>query len=193
MSSYVKQNHELPAEVLDKAKSIVDKHVRNAYVKALREQGWTFESISVAFGMTRERVRQIALKDITDRFVDIASEFPLPTPPIAPEVVKVKREYVMPSDKVLARLLELQPLAQQVRSHSKKYRSEAEEYSHLLNHAISVEGVSTYRLSKLLGITHGAIRFRLARYGYKPDTTGKSSVYSAILDKNRVGITTTPE
>lgn len=193
MSSYVKQNHQLPVEVLDTAKSIVDKRVRNAYVKALREQGWTFESISVAFGMTRERVRQIALKDITDRFVETASVFPLPTPPLAPEIIKEKREFTVPSDKVLARLLELQPLAQQVRSHSKKYRSEAEEYSYLLNHAIEVEGVTTYRLSKLLGVTHGAIRFRLARYGYKPETEGKSSVYSAILDKNRVGITTTIE
>ena len=192
MSNYVKQNHELPSEVLDRAKSIPsgDKQTRNAYVKALREQGWTFESISVAFGMTRERVRQIAtMKSNTD----IVKDYPLPSPPLAPEVVKVKREFIMPSDKVLARLLELQPLAQQVRSHSKKYRSEAEEYSLLLNYAIEVEGVSTYRLAKLLGITHGAIRFRLARYGYKPDTTGKSSVYSAILDKNRVGITTTIE
>lgn len=185
MSNYVKQNHELPSEVVEQVKSITDKGIRDAYVKALRGLGWTFESIGVAFGITRERARQIAKFDLN---TDKVSLFPLPNPPIAPEVVKLPRVFAMPSKETLDRLLELQPLAQQVRSHSKKYRSEAEEYSYLLNHAIEVEGVSTYRLSKLLGITHGAIRFRLARYGYKPETAGKSPVYSAILDKNRVAI-----
>ena len=185
MSTYVKQNHELPDEVVELAKSIGDRDTRNAYVKALRGLGWTYESIGSAFGMTRERARQIAKSSVD---TDSVSAFPLPNPPIAPEVVKTPRVITMPSDETLSRLLELQPLAQQVRSHSKKYRKEAEEYSFLLNKAIEVEGVSVYRLSKLLGITHGAIRFRLARYGYKTETTGNSPVYSAILDKNRVAI-----
>jgi hypothetical protein len=181
--SYVKQNHQIPEEVVATARSITDRELRDAYVKALRGLGWTFESIGVAFEITRERARQIAKSSVD---TDKAVEFPLPTPPIAPEVVKSTRVIILPSNETLSRLVELQPLAQQVRSHSKKYRREAEEYSYLLNKAVEVEGVSVYRLAKLLGITHGAIRFRLARYGYKTETTGKSQVYSAILDKNRV-------
>lgn len=185
MSNYVKQNHQLPSEVVSMARTIANRELRDAYVKALRGLGWTYESIGNAFEITRERARQIAKSSVD---TDKANEFPLPTPPIAPEVIKTPRVIVLPSDETLSRLLELQPLAQQVRSHSKKYRKEAEEYSYLLNKAVELEGVSVYRLAKLLGITHGAIRFRLARYGYKTETTGKSLVYSAILDKNRVSI-----
>ena len=92
-----------------------------------------------------------------------------------------------PEPETLARLLELQPLAQLVRSHSPKYRAEAEEYAALVWKAHKEQKVTLYRLAKCLGVTHGALRFRLVRYGYMtPAKGGKSRSYQRIMDKNRV-------
>ena len=93
--------------------------------------------------------------------------------------------YIEPSPENLARLLELKPLAQKVRYDHTTYRKEAEEYSALIWHVHSVEGVTLYRLAKRLGVTHGALRFRLARYGYKLPKTAKSPCYTPIKQENR--------
>lgn len=163
--------------------------VRNAYVCALRHAGWTLQAIADGLGVSRERVRQIENATPASLVAEISiftNEFPVPAvPSIAIE--KDVYELIVPSDETLARLKELQPLAQQVRSHSPKYRAEAEEYSALLWKAHTEEGVTLYRIAKCLGVTHGALRFRLARYGYlSPSHGGTSKVYRKILDKNRV-------
>jgi hypothetical protein len=101
---------------------------------------------------------------------------------------KSTREFVEPSPETLKRLLELQPYAQQVRSYGKAYRKEAEEYTWLVNYAHTVEGVTLYRLAKRLGVTHGALRFRLARYGYKSPVSGASKAYTPILEENRINL-----
>jgi hypothetical protein len=100
--------------------------------------------------------------------------------------MRVPPTYIEPSAETLARLLELKPMAMSVRSNSPKFRAEAEEYTRLLDHAHRVEGVTLYRLAKRLGVTHGAIRFRLARYGYKLPKNASSKVYQPILEQNRV-------
>lgn len=171
------------AEVLSGLRK--DKDTRNRYIVELRNAGWTLDSIAEASGLTREGVRQVVIKTgnnfrSTDLYI-----------PAVPEVVvkeKVAKEYVEPKPETLARLLELQPLAQKVRGNSTLYRAESEEYTALLHKAHTEEGVTIYRLGKRLGITHGAVRFRLARYGYKPTVTGKSKVYDSILAKNRATI-----
>jgi hypothetical protein len=71
-----------------------------------------------------------------------------------------------------------------VRYDHKAHRAVGEEYTALLWHAHSVEGVTLYRLAKRLGITHGAVRFRLVRYGYLA-TKGKSTAYKTIKPQNR--------
>jgi hypothetical protein len=93
--------------------------------------------------------------------------------------------YIEPTPETLARLLELQPNAQKVRFNSTKFRKEAEEYTALINHAHTIERVTLYRLAKRLGVTHGALRFRLARYGYKEPPTATSRAYQVVLEKNR--------
>ena len=153
---------------------------RDDYVRALRSAGWTLSSISDVIGLSRERVRQICA---TPHDESTKAEFYIPEPPRYAE--KTVRVYVEPKPETLARLLELQPMAQQVRSSSPRFRAEAEEYTSLLNHAHTVEGVTLYRLGKRLGITHSAIRFRLTRYGYKPITASTNSrVYQPL--KNRI-------
>jgi DNA-binding NtrC family response regulator len=101
------------------------------------------------------------------------------------KAVKEPKLPTEPSDKTLSKLLELKPIAQKVRSHSPKFRKEAEQYSKLINYAITVEGVSVRHLGKRLGVSPSALRFRMARYGYITNHDGKSVCYQPILDKNR--------
>lgn len=184
---YIKKNQRLPEEIRVQFELFSDNQKRDLLIKQLVEANWTYEAISNASGLTRERVRQIANSSaaaaLADEFkYDLGIQ--IPEPPLAEE--KQPREYIEPSPETLARLLELQPYAQQVRANGSKYRAEAEEYTALLNHARTVEGVTLYRLAKRLGITHGAIRFRLARYGYIQPKTAKSKVYQPIIKDNRV-------
>lgn len=188
-TEYVKINHQLPAEVAEAFTKIgTDTLTRNAYIRVLRSNHWSLQSIAdAAGGMTRERVRQITegayAGSDTAGSISAGLGLPTPTPPL--KAVKELKVYAEPSTQTLERLIELQPLAQQVRSHSPKYRQEAEEYTALLNHAYKVEGVSLYRLAKRLGVTHGSLRFRMARYGYLTSHNSKSSCYKPILEKNR--------
>jgi transcriptional regulator with GAF, ATPase, and Fis domain len=112
------------------------------------------------------------------------TDFVVPVPP--QHEVKAKREFIEPDPESLARLLELQPMAKQVRSHATRFRAEAEEYTALIAKLHEEDGVTLYRLAKRLGVTHSALRFRLARYGYKLSDSGVSKVYQPINPKNRV-------
>lgn len=181
--NYIKKNQRLPQEIHD-AFSALKGPARDALIKNLVDNHWTYEAVANASGLTRERVRQIsnAVAKLAEEFhYDLDIE--IPEPPLKPE--KEGPTYIEPSPETLARLLELQPYAQRVRSNSTKYREEAEEYTRLLNHAHTVEGVTLYRLAKRLGVTHGALRFRLVRYGYKKPVTATSKVYNPVKKENR--------
>lgn len=176
MTRYRKINLTLPSEVRDKF-STLGMNERNDYVVALRNAGWTLQAISDAIGVTRERVRQIVSETTPTITFD-----EIPLPPIVYE--KPKPVYVEPSYETLSRLRELQPLAALVRGTSPAYRAEGEEFSRLLNHARTVEGVTIYRLAKRLGVTPASIRFRLARYGYLPSLSGESATYRLLKSKS---------
>jgi hypothetical protein len=179
MTEFKKTNHVLPDSVVAAFQAIgTDTKTRDLYISELRSAQWTHQSIAAAAGITRERVRQIIESVPSDE----PTGYVIPEPPRKP--VKAPVTYVEPSADTLARLLALKPLAEQVRSNSPKFRKEAEEYTRLINHAHTVEGVTLYRLAKRLGVTHGALRFRLARYGYK-SVEGKSKVYTPINPENR--------
>lgn len=183
-TKYRKTNLVLPPEVAEAFAfaSHDDRNLelRNAYAKALHLAHWTLQSISEAAGVTRERVRQLVAVEYPD--VDLTG-YPVPSPPVFEKAAP--REYVEPDPVKLARLLELKPLAQKVRSNSPEHRAEAEEYTRLIADVHLNDGVTLYRLALRLGVTHGALRFRLARYGYKSPASGTSKVYAPILEKNR--------
>jgi len=194
MAKYKKHNLTLPQEVIEKFSMITADRDRNAYIKALRERGWTLESVGVVSGMSRERVRQIESGIPMTEALRIAIDgYPIPEPPKYEEKVPASEKYVEPTPETLSRLLELQPLAQQVRSYGMQYRKEAEEYTWLINHAHTVEGVTLYRLAKRLGVTHGALRFRLVRYGYKQAVSAESKAYTPILQQNRLDTYSSPQ
>jgi AraC-like DNA-binding protein len=181
--AYIKKNQMLPQHIFEAFEDIIDSETRDQLIRELRAQHWTLEAIAAASHLTRERVRQITVTTPTSELV-LNTGVSIPTPPLKPE--RVRPTYIEPTPETLARLLELQPLAQQVRSNGKKFRAEAEEYTALLNHAHVVEGVTLYRLAKRLGVTHGALRFRLVRYGYKTPLHATSKVYTPILAENRL-------
>ena len=159
------------------------------YIVALRERGWTLESIAVPLGKSRERIRQLEMEVIDPRGATARVEgagLDLTSPPRKPIIERTPVVRVEPDAEVIARLRELQPKAQAVRSSGTANRAEAEEYTRLINDE-NVRGVSLYRLAKELDVTHAALRFRLVRYGYK-SSASTAKVYQAILDKNRPSI-----
>ena len=179
MTKFLKRNQKLPPNLINVIATISDMELRDTYVRALRSKGWSLQSIADACDVSRERVRQIC--DLPDS--KLYDSVAVPNPPVKQEREKVV--YPQPTKETLDRLLELQPMAQQVRSHASRFRAEAEEYTRLLNHAHKVEGVSLYNLARHLGVTYPAIRFRLVRYGYLDAGNGTSKVYSPIITKNR--------
>lgn len=183
VTEYHKTRLTLPVEVKDTFETL-DNDTRDAYAVALRANGWTLQSISNAAGVTRERIRQIVAEGKWQVAPADITGLSLPMPPEKP--VKLPRVFVEPDPAKLARLLELQPLAQQVRANSPLYRAEAEEYTAIVADVHLEDGVPLYRLAKRLGVTHGALRFRLARYGKKAPTNGMSKVYTSIKEENRI-------
>ena len=180
---------DLPTDIaLALAEARITPDIQRAHIVALREAGWTLESIASPLGVSRERVRQI-VKSVEDipTAVDLSRASGLVAPKVVkPErAVRVKVERPKPLESNVKKLLELQPLARQVRANSPAYREEAEEYTRLINYEHSERGVSLFQLARDLGVTHGSLRFRLVRYGYK-ETSSTSKVYKPIVAENRV-------
>ncbi len=184
------KNLTLPVEVVDHF-DILGQDDRNVYMQALRNRGWTLQSLADVAGVSRERVRQIVAAEWPLGVLEDSA--PLPTPPVVPERVPNPRVQVEPDPATLERLRELQPYARKVAGNSPKYREEAEEYARLLWQAHDAEGVTYYHLAQLLGVTHSAIRSKLVRYGYiTPDsfptarTESITRAYRRIKSANRL-------
>jgi hypothetical protein len=179
-------NVELPEEVTNNFTGLTKsnlKNLRNDYIIALINAGWTNISVAKSAGLSNEMVRIIRSKHTAE---------PVPPTLVIPEVPKheprtVLATHPLPPVELLERLKELKPIAQKVRANSPRYRAEAEEYSYLLNEAHTVHGVSMYRLGKLLEVTTSGLVFRLVRYGYKT-SNGGSGVYRQINASNRRAI-----
>ena len=186
-----KHYQELPNDVVAFLKKNSEIVVRDIYISVLREKGWTLQSIADAYEkatkipMTRERVRQICLKELSDIDFRIFKSLSAPIPELPMHPVKEPKVYNKLSPETVNQLLKLQKSAQLVRSSSQKYRKEAEEYTSLLWENHTKGGVSLYSMARQLGITHGAIRFRLIRYGYKKSIKSDNKVYQPIIRKNR--------
>jgi hypothetical protein len=183
---------ELPAEVdFVFADARTTPEIRNGYIARLRAVGWTLQSISDSSGLTRERVRQIVKEG-----PDLAPAYGLTVPVPPAKAIREPREYVEPDPAKLARLLVLQPLARKSRGTGSKYQAEGDEYTALVADVHLNDGVPLYRLSKRLSeqpeaygtVSHGALRFRLARYRYKlPASDTAAKVYTPLADPTRYG------
>lgn len=186
MPKTLKRGIKLPEEVHDQFMLISDMEVRDAYMRGLRDKGWTLQSIADAVGdITRERARQCIeevssrkARNVLERSRTRRLKLMIPDLPLAPEKPKPEPK-PMPKPETLKELKRLQPLAFEVRYKHGKYRKEAEQFTKLLWKTHTVENVSIYRLAKLLDVTHGALQSRLVRYGYKK-TKGKSAAYEPV-------------
>jgi len=184
----VTRQQTLPFVTITALHLVEDKEMRAAYIYVLRMKGWNLQALADALGLTRERIRQIEAKASSSLALHVLADpgsFPVPELDTMEIEVPGPPVYIEPSPEALARLLELKPLAQKVRYDHTTYRKEAEEYTALIWNTHSVEGVTLYRLAKRLGVTHGALRFRLARYGYLMPKTGKSKCYQPVKQTNR--------
>jgi len=184
----VTRQQTLPFVTITALHLVEDKEMRAAYIYVLRMKGWNLQALADALELTRERIRQIEAKASSSLALHVLADpgsFPVPELDTMEIEVPGPPVYIEPSPEALARLLELKPLAQKVRYDHTTYRKEAEEYTALIWNTHSVEGVTLYRLAKRLGVTHGALRFRLARYGYLMPKTGKSKCYQPVKQTNR--------
>ena len=170
----------LPDSVVNSFTELHFPEDRNDYMKALHEVGWTGRAIAVACKMSAERVYQIIAGGSPTRPIPLGLAIPQPPRKMVKE--KLVTTYTEPAPEMLARMRELQPLAQLVRSSSPKYRAEAEEYTYLINEATK-QGCTVYRLAKLLGVTHSALAFRLVRYGYRTTTHGQTKAYQPVMHR----------
>jgi predicted transcriptional regulator len=150
---------------------------RKAYAVALVKEGWTLQSIAGALGVSREAVRLYTIATLSDETIKKISHLPIPSVPVV-EKYKTRLKKVRLEPEVLEQLKELHAKATLVRSSSKKYRKEAEDFTKLAWEQTQ-KGVSVYSIAKALGITHGALLFRFVRYGYKT-TNGKSRVFRKV-------------
>jgi hypothetical protein len=174
---------ELPSSVTTALNELRTKKQRSEfqdYVIALRANRWSLASIATPTGLSRERIRQLdepigvelAISNTQTRGYDI------PSVPVKPVVAKVQRVVVAPSSDIMARLLELKPMAQAVRGKSQKYRAQGTEYTRLIAQEIA-RGVTPSHIAKELGVTPSALNFRLVRYGYS-ETSSSSKCYQPI-------------
>lgn len=163
MKTRTRWKPELPLEVADtlqKLRNEKSKELPN-YITELRSVGWSLGAISIPLGLTRERVRQLNEKGTADS----STGYEVPELPTKPVKEKVERIVIEPNEEVVARLLELQPMAQQVRGKGQQFRAQGVEYSRLIANELQ-RGVLSSHLAKKLGVTHSALNFRMVRYGY---------------------------
>jgi predicted transcriptional regulator len=173
-----KINLSLPQEVQELLKTL-GRDDLISYCRVLKEVGWTLESIAKPIGVTRERVRQY-VKQYPHVSTDV-SHLPLPQLPIVEIVREVHEPKVVPQE-LAEKLMALQEKAYWVRGKGNANRKEAEEYTKLLYDVIENQGYSYYQVARAIGVTHGAIAFRLVRYGYKT-TNGTSGAYRKLTHR----------
>ncbi len=156
---------------------------RPEYLRRLRAAGWTISALTDAADTTRSRVRRWLEQPADPAALQRVAALHAPDAPEPVQRVGRPRQDPAPGD--LTRLRDLQGRAQLVRSHTRRNRLEAEEYTALLARLVD-SGVTVYRLSRELGVTHNAIRSRLIRYGYRPAPAGATQAfYRPVLDENR--------
>lgn len=171
------------AELPDNIKAaftVLNRQEKMVYSKRLYNLGWTYQNIGNACGVSREAVRKwIDAADADRPDVNFEKVYSLPAKEKPVRFVKVfKHVPLIPSADIVTQLKELHDKAKLIRGPGVLYRSEAEQFSAMLNDLIN-QGYSSYQISKALGLTHGALNHRLVRYGYK-QTNGKSKAYQLI-------------
>lgn len=141
-------------------------------LKLARLNGWNLQALAQPLGITREGVRLIVLKstDLTD-----LPDLPLPPQPSAPSP-RPPRKVLLIRPEVAGRLREMHAVSRRVNGGmdpDDPARRVSEEFSALLAQLVA-QGVSVYRIAKVLGCEASGINARLARHGYRKPAPSQS-------------------
>lgn len=129
------------------------------------QEGWTYTALAQSLGLTRERVRQLA-NGATGHAngVDIPpppnKPDPQPPAPPPPALSKDEVDHLRRMWEKVRTVNGATPVGDPRRELSKQFAAELA--------AAHNRGVSVYMIARQLGVSHGAIRFRLGRHGYLP-------------------------
>lgn len=128
---------------------------RTAHLQVLRTKGWSITELKLLYRCTGEEIKaELAIPLIEN----IVTNYGLPIHVIA----RGQQKPPIPPD-ILARMLDLQPLAQVARG---KNRNESIEYTRLVYDTWK-SGVPLYQISRILGVSASNLTHRLIRHGYK--------------------------
>ncbi|KMV15928.1 hypothetical protein ACT17_22795 [Mycolicibacterium conceptionense] len=157
--------------ILLDARELADQHgwvdEALAAVHAARDAGWTLQEIGDVLGYSREFIRLLYMKDADSAAV--ITDFP--RKPDRPKQVPRIPQHVLArsliSPEEISELSALQKIAARRRSNGDPEAVAAAEELWSRVHHLSTLGVSIYWLSKEMGLSNQALRFGLARYGYR--------------------------
>jgi hypothetical protein len=128
------------------------------------QEGWTYVALAQPLGVSRERVRQLANGATGHAHgVDIPPPPHKPDPPTTTAPPTLGRQEVSRLRRMRRAVSAVNggtPADDPLRYLSTQFTAELA--------AAHARGVSVYMIGKQLGVTHGAIRFRLGRHGYLP-------------------------
>lgn len=184
----------LPASAVAALRALADEARRdaqanyrlNGFIKLLNLTGWTNTAIAEAIGVSRERIRQRLHEGAEMRGLPEAP--PVPTPP-TPMPAPPVRKRLMVKPEIAGRLVELSDSARTVNGSTRPddpRRADSVELTAMLASLVA-QGVTTTHLADVLGVTHFAIRSRLARHGYRQGPPSIADVHYKGVQSPHIG------
>lgn len=179
MNEYVQKDQTLPpgfAAELRRMRESRDPRYGATLILA-RMNGWTYQSLAAAVGVSRQAVEQLIARST----LDAAGRMPdIPLPPRKPQPEpKPPRRRLLVNDELAERLREMQRIAATVNGATPADAPErrvSEEFTAHLN-ALVQQGVSMKHLADVLGVRHNAVKSRLARHGYRDPSPSQPDKY----------------
>jgi len=180
VSDRVQKEQTLPAEFASTLKAMRESKDQRlgAVLSIAKMNGWTYQSMASALGVTRQAVHQA----VAHAKLDCSGEVPdVPLPPRKPQPEpKPPRRRLLINDELAEQLRDMQRIAAKVNGATPADAPERKVSVDLSAqlHALTQQGVSVYHIAEVLGVAHNAVRARLARHGYrKPQPSQKPERY----------------
>ncbi|MFJ3037774.1 hypothetical protein [Streptomyces tendae] len=179
MSARIWKGQQVPADFATELRELRATRDRRYAVTLVvaKANGWTYQALADAVGVSRQAVEQAAAK----AGADFSGRLPaIPLPPLRPEPEPKApaRRRLLINDELANRLREMQRVAATVNGATPAdapQRRTTEEFTALLN-SLTEQGVSVYHIAQTLGVHTNAVFARLARHGYRKPPPSQASV-----------------
>lgn len=169
MNDRVRKHQTLPADLAAELRQMRENRDPRygATLIVARMNGWTYQSLASALGVSRQAVEQL----ISRSTVEVPGRIPdIPLPPRkAQPNPKPPRRKLRVNNELAEELREMQRVSATVNGATPADAPEREvtvELSARL-YALAEQGVSLKHLAEVLGIQYNAVILRLARHGYR--------------------------